>query len=290
MGSVDGTVGSMAKTPTNPSPVRPGIRNLVIALLSILTVGGVAGSVLTGRAVYAATAVAVLVAAMGLYGAVGRRSWASVGIWANLIAGLGGVVMSGMFEGWGWGGVPLAISVGGWFVARTMYRYMRPAAEMPSEVLRRIENLLTLSTESVAGVRIGARGDGAPIGVGYVQLREGAQVRGDKEVQKFLLNAKQAREVLRKSGGIEATMIGVVPGSGIKERFEECVIVSVEHLAWAVGEAKGPSIETIAAAAEANGITLSREQLRMVERRQGGGGRKSGKKVVHQGRVTKVEK
>jgi hypothetical protein len=274
----------------NSTQIRPGILKLMVAGLALVLTAGTVGSALTGTIGYVATALSLVLGVVGVYGALGRRSWGRIGIWGAPIVSVAVAALSIWKDGWVWGIAPVLLAGLGWFVARTMYGYFRPAGEMPAEVLARVEKLIVLSEESVAGVRVGARNDGAAIGIGYIAVGAVANLAETKAVRKFLAEASQARDVLRRSGGVEAAMIGVCAGNGIKTTVEGCTLVSIENLAWAVAEVKGPSVAEIEAVAAASGITLSREQLRMVERRQNGGKKNSGRKVVHQGRVTKVEK
>lgn len=270
--------------------IRPGILKVLIGALGVIVAGGAGGWILGGKIGYFAAAFTLLTASTSTYGVLGRKNWAKFGTWAGLVSGLGWGAAAGMIDGWAWSIAPVIVAGIGWFVSRAMHGYLKPAVDMPAEVLARVERLLVLSEEAVSGLRIGARSDGASIGIGYIPVEVSKGFTESRVATKFAADAKQAQDVLRKSAGVECAVIGVVPGTGIRERAANYTVVSADNLAWAVAEVQGPSREEIVNVAEANGITLSREQVRMVERKSGAGRKASGKKVVHQGRVTKVEK
>jgi hypothetical protein len=193
-----------------------------------------------------------------------------------------------------WVFLALIVLVGGvhLFARRTLFRYLRPAAEMPGEFHGIIEQSVMLSEESIAGIAIGARKtDGAVIGVGWAEVRGGA-ILEQAGVKKFAQDAEAARGVLKKTNDIDSNFICLVAGTKIYEKLNDVMVVSSDMFKKAVDSVKGPDLATIAAAAEKAGITLSREQLRMVEKRQQAqsGKKTNGKKIVHKGRVTKVEK
>lgn len=270
------------------------MRAVAAVLAGIILIGTTVAGFAMGTPSIALFGLVVVAGGVSLYASATRQRWSylfAIAHVASIIASVGWAFVTGE---WVWGAVAAVAGGALWFAARTMRRYLRPGAEMPADVITRIENLAMLSGEAVSGIRIGARkSDGAVLGFGYCSIGQ-QSVRESRAVSKFLADAKNANDILQRSGGVSATNLCIVDRAGVNETIEDCRIVSVENIAGAISGAGGPNLETIVAAAEAAGITLSRQQLRDVGRRQGStpGGKnapKNGKKIVHKGRVTKVE-
>lgn len=228
----------------------------------------------------------ITISVVAIYGTSTKKTWGRRANWVQILTGLTATVGAGITNGW-YAAIVGSTSVIGWFVARTMYSYLKPALEISDETLHRIEQHVRLSGESLAGVRMGARtSDGTVIGVAVA-----GEVRGElaknQSVTKAIQDANNAREILRKNNGIEAAMLCVAEGNFPTQTINGVVVCNLQSLPAAVASIPGSGIEDIAALAAASGINLNRDQLRAIEKHQG---RKTGgKKIVHRGRVTKVE-
>lgn len=276
---------------THINTMRAGLsgRAHTLALLGATLLGGsiIAGVVLSILGL-AFTAFVIGVQTLAVFSAATKRSWEPL---ARISAGVGTLISGGALLGLGsyWWLAPVAVvGIIGWFAGRSVRRYMRPAVEMPADVLRRIASIVTLSDESVAGMRVGGRGDGAVVAFGYVSL-SGATVAEDRGIQRFVADADAAREILGRSGAGHAEIVCVVDRAGVSESVSGYRIVGPDRVVDAVNAAKGPSKEALVEAAKAAGVELSRGQRRTIESGRTGQRGGGGKKIKHQGRVTKVE-
>ena len=266
--------------------IQPSIR------YGFITVAGLAGALSAwAGGTYGAWWVLMLVTSIttsvvAIYGASTKQTWGKRAIGSQIAVGLATTAGAAVLDGW------YAVIIGvagaiGWFAARTMYSYLKPALEVSGEVLHRIEQHIQLSGESLAGVRMGVRvSDGTVIGVAVAGEVRG-EVSKDQSVAKAIQDARNAREILRKNNGIEAAMLCVAEGTFSTQTIDGVVVCNLQSLPSAVGSIPGASVKDIAAMAAAGGVNLNRNQLRTIDKHQG---RKTGgKKIVHRGRVTKVE-
>jgi hypothetical protein len=261
----------------------PTKRILAGAGLALLVIGGGVATVMTGMLTPLAGAVTLVAGSIGGYGASTRQHWGRAGVRALAGVVVVASVASGVADGV-WAISVVGIGTLAWFFAHTMYNYMRPAGAIPGAVQNLIERHITLSEESIAGVKLGVRAaDGAVFGVIYAGKVTGKP--GDsKRVQKAVRDAKNARDIIARSQSVEANLIAVAGGSFATETIEGIVVCDGEHFGKAVAAVRGPDRETLVEIAKANGIQLNRNQTRRVVKRQGN----NGKKIVHQGRITKV--
>lgn len=262
----------------------PTKRILAAAVLTLLLLGGGGATATTGMLTPLAVAATIVAGVIGAYGASTRQRWGGAGVHA--LAGVVAVasIASGVMDGL-WAIAVVGVGALAWFVARTMRNYMRPAEAIPGAMRNLVERHITLSEESIAGVQLGVRAaDGAVFGVIYAG--EVAGKPGDsKRVQKAVQDAKNARDIIARNQSVEANLIAVAGGSFATETIEGIVVCDGEHFGKAVAAVKGPDRETLVEIAKASGVQLNRNQVRQVGKRQGG----NGKKIVHRGRVTKVE-
>lgn len=265
-------------------------RGRIVAALSITLLVAL-GAVGAALSIIGLPLVALVAGLQGaaVFAAGTKRGWeptARIGAGLGTIGAVGVLVAVGAY----WWLAPVALlGILGWFAGRTVRRYLRPAATMPGEVLRRLESLVTLSDEAVAGMRVGARKDGAVLAFGYVAVGNG-EVSSDRGVQRFIDDAATAREILGRSGAGHSEIVCIVDRAGVFEKVSGYRVVGPDRIGEAVRGAQAPDREVIVEAAKAAGIELTREQRRGLE---GGVKRtnpQSGKKIRHQGRVTKVER
>jgi hypothetical protein len=195
-----------------------------------------------------------------------------------------------------WAAPIAVVSLIGWFTSRALFRYLRPAAPMPAGVLAAIEAQVTVSSDAVAGMRIGARNDGAVIAFGYQRIGSG-ELRSERGVQRHLQDVAAVRDILSRSGVANPTFVCVVDRVGVREMIDDSWFVDAANITTAVRSATAPNAEDVLAAAEAAGVVLTRAQRRALDgavatntaTRTPGKNGPGGKKVVHKGRVTRVE-
>ena len=254
------------------------------AVLVLLLLGGGAGTAMSGLLTPVAVAATIAAGIVGAYGASTRQRWGGAGVHALAIVTVVASIASGVMDGF-WAIAVAGVGAVAWFVARTMRNYMRPAETIPGAVRTLVERHITLSEESISGVQLGVRvADGAVFGVIYAGEVEGKP--GDsKRVLKAVQDAKNARDIIARNQSVEANLIAVAGGSFATETIEGVVVCDGEHFGKMVAAVKGPDRETLVEMAKASGVQLNRNQARQVGKRQGS----NGKKIVHRGRVTKVE-
>lgn len=257
---------------------------LYTALLLIVLTGGATASAMVNMATPVLLAAILITGIICTYGASTRQRWGGLGLQVVTGVVVAATTVSGILDGL-WAAAVLGVGAVAWFVVRTGRNYMRQAATIPGSLRNMVERYITLSEESISGVQLGVRtDDGAVFGIIYAG--EVARKPGDsKQVQKAVQGAKSARDILAGKGSLEVNLIAVAGGSFATETIDGIVVCDGEHFGKTVATVQAPSRETLVESAKAAGVQINRNQTRRVGKRQGG----SGKKIVHQGRITKVE-
>lgn len=269
----------------NQTFIAAGAAALLLTLLGV--------SLLSGVVAYLATGITAAVHALSVYTSATRHRRNTAARVAALSISAAALSTVAVFDQVVWLIPVLVVSIIGWFAQRTLQSYMKPAAELPAEIERKLSRLIQFSADSVAGFHVGARNDGAVVAVRYVELASKTDADGalrDRNVQRAVEDAQKARTILIQSGITNPAMTIIVDREINSGSTNDVLVVDVRGLDAAVNSATQPDLSEIAAVAEAAGIKLSRDDLRNVQRAQKTQGRTSSKKVTHQGRVTKSVK
>ena len=275
----------MANMKKNQTFIAAGAAALLLTLLGV--------SLLSGVVAYLATGITAAVHALSVYTSATRHRRNTAARVAALSVSAAALSTVAVFDQVVWLIPVLVVSIIGWFAQRTLQSYMKPAAELPAEIERKLSRLIQFSADSVAGFHVGARNDGAVVAVRYVELASKTDADGalrDRNVQRAVEDAQKARTILIQSGITNPAMTIIVDREINSGSTNDVLVVDVRGLDAAVNSATQPDLSEIAAVAEAAGIKLSRDDLRNVQRAQKTQGRTSSKKVTHQGRVTKSVK
>jgi len=279
-----GTIENMKPTHTLSRTAR-----ILAALVSTMAGVGAAGVWVVWQRTTPAAIVAVAIAGVGaVYAASTRQRKAGAVIRALMATWILATVGAALTDGW-WALLVAGIGALAWFVARTMRGYLRPAEQIPADVASLIAKHITLSEESISGVSIGIRpSDAAVFGVIYA-----GEVVGRPEearcVRKAIDSVAAARSIMQRNNGVEANMIVVAGGTFGRVEIEGTWVSDPSSFAKTVAATKGPEAAQIAEIAKANGIELNRQQTRRIGKKPGKTGGHGGKKIVHRGRVTRVE-
>jgi hypothetical protein len=253
----------------------------VVALVATATL-----SVVVGALWPAATAVAAVAFAATAFGVATKTGWARPVVPLGVTAGAAGAVL--LVDGAVWVAPVAAVGVGGWFVLRTLHKYLRDADELPGSVRARLERKVQFAGESVAGLHVAVRGDGATFLIGYAGEVRSVDVQ-DKAIARFAQSAAAGRDILARQGVDRVTALCVVEGDKVRAAVGDVVVASIDAAGAVLDQAEAPAFDDILAAAEAAGVQLNRETARQVRsgRGQSKAKTKGSSKVVHQGRVTR---
>lgn len=260
----------------------------------LLLIGGTAAAVLGALLASVITGGAWPVVSLGVFGLfagatamVARRHAQTTGVqfgaWAGAAVG-GGIV--GVVDGIAWLVTVLAATGLGWFVLRTATKYLAPATALPDAVRTRLERLVTFADESVSGLHVAVRDDGAVFLIGYAgAVRSLDSAEGS--ISAFRRAAATGVDILATQHMHNVTPLLIVDGTDIRETYPDCTVASLDVAGSVVQRVAAPAFDDVVAAANAAGVQLNRATARQVRSGRGQPGGKRGAKVQHSGRVTR---
>jgi hypothetical protein len=236
--------------------------NIAPAAAATVVAAAVGSAVMLRNGVHAARFVPA-----ATFGAAVVTSVIFAGLWAALPAVLGGVAVA-VFTIWA--------------------RFFGPAPQLPPAVRSVLSSSLTLADDTAAGVHLGATDMGAVVMAVHAAV-EGPDFERARAFKSSIARIATARQILERQHMSAALAVVIVDGDLRPVEVGDVTVCSVAHVARLISDRTrqaGPAIDLDEVDLKEMGVP--RAAARQLTRHNSK--RKSGPRVEHRGRVTKVTK